>query len=131
MMFCTFVAVVMPSVMSQPMLTSSAGQVCPEGMIVFTCTTTGSSTLAWRSDEYIGSGRQLEFLSVNHIGMNRFSTSNPETVATLTAINDDGMTVTLTSMLHIVARSTTPSVSVSCRNAGGETSTLTVPLAGM
>ena len=114
--------------MSQPVLTSSVEQVCPGNTIHFTCTTTGSSTLAWSSEDYIGLGSQLQFRSIDDNGAIENSTSYPETTATLTAI-DTGMPIILTSTLHIIPRST-PYISVSCINAGGGTSTLTIPLAG-
>ena len=115
-------------VISQPMLTSSVEQVCPGNMILFTCTTTGSSTLAWSSEDYIGSGRQLQFRSIDDNGTVEISPFNPETIATLTAVNTNGPI--LMSILRIISRPTTPNISVSCTNIGGETSTLTIPLAG-
>lgn len=117
-------------VTSQTMLNSSTQQFCPGKTIVFTCTTTGSLVLAWTSEEYIGPGRQLEILSTDRIGTNRSSTSNPETVANLTYFDNDG--IILTSMLSIVTRSTTTSVTVSCLNVGdGEANTSIIPVAGM
>ena len=131
LLYCTSVAVVVPTVMSQTVLTSSMEQVCPGNTIVFTCTTNGSSLLAWISKEYIGTGSQIEFRSIiDTVGTVRNSTSNPETVANLTAINNDGMLI-LTSTLCIKIKSTTPNISVSCINAGGMMNTSTIPLAGM
>ena len=128
MISCISVAVIVPAVVSQSvLLTSTAEQICPGGTVVFTCTTTGSSTLVWQSEEYIGSGSQLEFRSIDPIGTLRNSTSHPDTVANLTA---NGPLI-LTSVLRIVSSSTTPNVSASCINAGGETSTSTIPSAGM
>ena len=127
MFTCTSIAAVVQVVMSQPMLTSSLEQACPGNMILFTCTTTGSSTLTWSSEDYIGSGRQLQFRSIDDNGTVENSTFNTETIATLTAVNTNGPV--LMSILHIIPRST-PNISISCTNAGGETSTLTIPLAG-
>ena len=128
---CTFIAVVVPVVMSQPVLTSSVEQICLGDTIVFTCTTSGSSTLTWRSEEYIGSGsQQLQLRSIDPIGTTQRSTSNPDTVAILTAINTNGPTI-LMSTLHIKTRSTTSNVSVSCISADGRITTLMIPLAGM
>ena len=113
--------------MSQTTLTSSVEQVCPGNAVTFTCTTVGSSTLVWQSQDYIGSGSQFEFRSIDSIGT---SQSNPNAAANLTDISTSGM-LTLTSTLRIIARSTPPNVSVSCRNVGlGETNTSTIPLAG-
>ena len=123
-----FCLAVVPTAVCQIALTSSMEQVCPGNTIIFTCTTTGSSLLAWISKEYIGSGSQIEFRSViDPVGTIRNSTSNPETVANLTAINND----VLTSTLRIKTGSTTSNVSVSCINAGGMTNISTIPLAGM
>ena len=120
----------MPTVISQTMLNSSTQQVCPGGTIVFTCTTTGSLVLAWTSEEYIGSGRQLDIRSVDPIGTTVSSTINSDTVANLTAFDNDG--IILKSMLRIRTGSTTPSVSVSCLNVGdGGINSSTIPLAGM
>lgn len=126
-----FFAVVVPEVVSQPALTSSVQQVCPGGVIVFTCTTNGSSTLAWRSEEYIGSSSQFEFRSIDPIGILRTSTSNPETIANLTAIQNTNGLLILTSTLRIATRSTPPNVSVSCFNSGGRATTLTISPASM
>jgi hypothetical protein len=128
---CTFIAAVVQVVVSQPvLLTSSVEQVCPGKSVTFTCTTTGSSTLIWRSEDYIGSGR-FEFVSIDDNGTVRRSTFYLETIAILTAINTDdpGMPI-LTSILRTIARSTTSNISVSCINAGRETSTKIIPLAG-
>ena len=126
-----FIAAIMPTVMSQTMLFSSTVQFCPEATIVFTCITTGSSVLAWISEEFIGSGSQLEFRSVDGIGTIKQNSFNPDTVATLTAINNDGI-IELTSTLHIVTRSTTSNVIVSCISVGlGVTNTSIILPAGM
>ena len=131
MFTCTSITAVVQVVISQPMLRSSVAmeKVCLGNTILFTCTTTGSSTLAWSSEDYIGSGRQLQFRSIDDNGTAKNSPSNPETTATLIAITT-GMPIILTSVLHIIPRPTTPNISISCTNAGGETSTLTIPLAG-
>ena len=128
MNYGTSVAAIVQVGTSQPMLRSSVEQICPGNTILFTCTTNGSSTLAWSSEDYIGSGRQLEFRSIDENGTIKISAFNPETFATLTAINTNGPV--LTSILRIIPRPTTPNISISCTNAGGETSTVTIPLAG-
>jgi hypothetical protein len=95
---------------------------------MFTCTTTGSSTLAWQSDEYIGPGSQFEFRSIDSVGA---SHSNFDAVATLTAKNTANGMLILTSTLRVVSRPTNPNVSVTCRNVGlGQINTSTIPLAG-
>ena len=127
----TSITAIVQIVISQPMLTrlSSVEQACPGNMILFTCTTTGSSTLAWSSEDYIGPDRQLQFRSIDDNGTVENSAFNPETIATLTAVNNTDGPI-LTSILRIIARSTTPNISISCINAGGGTSTLTISLAG-
>ena len=127
--YYTSIAAVVQVAMSQPMLMSSVEQVCPGNTILFTCTITGSSILAWSSEDYIGLGSQLQFRSIDDIGDVKNSTSNPETTAVLTAI-DTRMPIILTSILHIIPISTSPNISVSCINAGGGTNTLIIPLAG-
>ena len=124
----TFAAAVVQVVMSQPMLTRSMEQACPGNTILFTCTTNGSSTLTWSSEDYIGFGSQFQFLSIDNVGESQ-SNSQTDAVATLTAINTE-LPIILTSILRLIARPTTPNISVSCTNAGGETSTLTISLAG-
>ena len=114
------------------MLTSNVEKICPGSTIIFTCTTNGSSTLIWRSEEYIGLGSQIEFRSIiDPVGTLRTSISNPDTVANLTAISHDRMLNILTSTLRIKAGSATASVGVSCINTSGGTNTLTIPPAGM
>ena len=123
-----FFTTVAPTVSSDAMLTSSVEQVCPGKSVTFTCTTNGSSTLAWESDDYIGAGSQFEFRSIDNIGD---SESNSDAVATLTATNTTDGVIILISTLRIVSRPNTPNVSVSCRNVGlGQINTSTVPLAG-
>ena len=122
---CTTVA---PTVLSDAVLTSSEEQVCPGKSVIFTCITTGSSTLAWESDEYIGAGSQFEFRSIDNIGDIE---SNSDAVATLTASDTTDGVLVLTSTLRVVSRPNTQNVSVSCRNVGlGRTNTSTIPLAG-
>ena len=125
------VTAVVQVVTSQPMLTrlSSVEQACPGSTILFACTTTGSSTLAWSSEDYIGSDRQLQFRSIDDNGTVENSAFNPETIATLTAVNNTDGPI-LMSILRIIARSTTPNISISCITADGGTSTLTISLAG-
>ncbi len=104
-------------------------QVCPGKSVTFTCTTTGSSTLAWQSDEYIGAGSQFEFRSIDNVGA---SHSNVDAVATLTATNTTNGMLILTSTLRVITRTTSSNISVSCRNVGlGQINTSTIPLAGM
>ena len=124
----TFFTTVAPTVLSNAMLTSSVEQVCPGKSVTFTCTTTGSSTLAWESDEYIGAGSQFEFRLIDSIGD---SQSNSDAVATLVATNSTDGVLILTSTLRVISRPNPPNISVSCRNVGlGQINTSMVPLAG-
>ena len=50
------------------------------------CTTRSSTILAWRSPEYIGSGHQLGFASINHPGM-MWSNSQGSATAKLDDVN--------------------------------------------
>ena len=110
------------------MLTSSVEQVCPGKSVTFTCTTNGSSTLAWESDDYIGAGSQFEFRLIDSVGA---SHSNFDAVATLIARDSTDGELILTSTLRVISRPNTQNVTVSCRNVGlGRINTSTVPLAG-
>ena len=126
---------VVPAVMSQVELTSNTSTtqpICPERTVIFTCTTTDSSTLRWTSDEYIGQSNQYEFLSFQSVGTIE-STPPHDAVANLTAntVNSDGMVV-LTSTLQINTSSAIPSSRITCINGDiGSMRTSMVQVAGM
>ena len=112
------------------MLTSNpAGTVyCNGSEVIFTCETRGSPTLTWRGDDdYVGNGAQLGFAAeVNPIGTTMNSSSNPNTVATLTQNStDDGVSV-LVSTLRIIATSDAPSGNIMCAGTNNKDITFRV-----
>ena len=85
---------------------------CPGEEVTITCETRGSPVIAWRSEEYIGSGVLIEFGNIHSVGYTSYVNSN--TVATL--INntiDNGVSV-LVSQLRIIALSGSLTSSVTC-----------------
>ena len=82
--------------------------------MAFMCVTGDSSILAWSSDDYIGGGVLVEFLSINIQGAIR--TYNNETIATLTYKHVDGPIFVLESTLHILASRMHSTSTVSCHN---------------
>ena len=87
-----------------------------EQVVIFTCITRGSPTLAWSSNDYIGSGLLVEFLSINDQGETR--SYNNGTIATLTYKRVDGSVFVLESTLRIQASRMYPTSTVSCHNVG-------------
>lgn len=91
----------------------------PQQVINFTCVTRGSSVLAWSSDDYIGVGVRLEFLSILSLGTTMQSFVNPGTVAILINVSMENGETVLESTLRITASSQFSSSSVSCHNISG------------
>ena len=109
-------------VITSPMVSLSGtptGHVCPGEVITFTCVTNGSSSHAWRSDEYIGEGGiQLEFASYDSPGdIHSNPASSADTFATLIAVENR----TLQSQLHItVAADRSNFTIISCMNVDAD-----------
>ena len=106
-------------------------QVAYVGEIVeFTCVIKESNSMAWSSEEYIGTrGQQLEFLAAERIGSNLTATENRQTIATL--VNTTGSDF-IVSRLQITIVSNYQTPSVECRNINADTTaTITFLLAGM
>ena len=104
---------------------------CPGAQTNFTCITSGSLVMAWRSNEYVGpNGAELEFTSADGVGSMMTSTINPEsdTVATLVRING---TRVIESLLSITVLDVYQTASVTCSNVGQGVSTITFTLLGM
>ena len=77
---------------------------CPEEILIFTCTVTGSQILAWSSNEYISSrGVQLEFSTSDERGKRINSTADPNTYAELISVNNVNGNFSLQSRLFIEA----------------------------
>jgi hypothetical protein len=99
--------------------------------VIFTCTTRGSPILEWFSEEYIGTGGdRLQFPSINCIGVNKTSRTNPNTVATCLSVILTGKTV-IQSQLIITASIDHPQATVTCSNNGlGTTKNITFVTVG-
>ena len=86
--------------------------------VVFTCISKGSNSIAWSSDEYIGSGGlRLEFISIDMETTQRIG----QTVATLTEVFRVEEKVILVSQLQITVQSTHQISSITCHNLGNDT----------
>ena len=83
---------------------------CPGDKIIFTCEIEDFEILAWESGLLIGQGgeggEQIQFAVVDPVGMNRSSTSNPNTFAILTVANNENGAIRLVSDLHVTVTST-------------------------
>ena len=102
---------------------------CPGAQVNFTCTTSGSLIMAWRSDEYIGpNGAELEFTSADGIGSRMTSSINPNTFAILVEINGNRV---VESVLTITVLDSIQTASVTCSEVGLGASMITFTLLGM
>ena len=89
----------------------------PGQEITFYCETMGSP-MAWRSNEYIGSGGvQLEFTGFDRAGSVHQAHDNHETTATLLRAIPQNDSFLLISKLRIVASRSPPNASVTCQNS--------------
>ena len=117
-MYCFLTAVV--PVTGPPLeLTSESindDSVYHEQVVILTCITRGSPTLAWSSNDYIGSGLLVEFLLIHDQGETR--SYNNGTIATLTYKRVDGSIFVLESTLRIQASRMYSTSTVSCYNVG-------------
>ena len=105
--------------------------VCPRRTIKFICETRGSPTIAWRSNEYIGTGgASLQFGAFQNPGVTKTSDINSETVATLVDKRDEDGLEILVSELRIIPLQEYPSFSVTCVHANTSSETKTVRLLG-
>ena len=102
---------------------TSSTTVCPGDNVTFTCTTIGSSIIAWSSDEYIGRGGVRLELFANATSRESSQISNATAVLLNTTYNSEG-DIVLTSALSLIAMGT-PYVSVTCVNIGRETNSNT------
>ena len=99
--------------------------------VVFTCVVRQSNSMAWRSDEYIGSGQRLSLSSAQRVNHSVSALGNNQTVAVLVNATTGTNSVVM-SELHIRVKSTYPVASVQCVNSGTNTVTSTsFFLAGM
>ena len=113
---CMFLSVLIPTVSSQVVTSNVTDEnVCHGDVITYTCDTTGSGGIAWKSNEYIGVGNQLEFNVRDFVGDTSTSQVNPDVVATFT--RKDGVDIgnpLLRSQLTLTVSSTFRTHSVTC-----------------
>ena len=92
--------------------------------VIFTCVTRDSNSIAWSSDDYIGSGGlRLEFASVEREGTTR--NANSIASAQLVSVSRTDGIVLLVSQLQISVQSTFQISSVTCHNIGKDTINIT------
>ena len=89
----------------------------------FTCTTIGSNTLAWSSEEYIGQNGQQ--LSLSPLNVGTTSSLNSYAVATVTNTYLENGQRVLESNLTIIIQGNIPSASVACSSIGTGESSMT------
>ena len=91
-------------------------------MVTFTCVVRGSNSMAWSSDEYIGTDR-LEFSSLVHEGTTRMPpVDNGGTIAEFVNSFVDRTVSVVVSKLHITIQSSNRTSSIVCHNLGNESS---------
>lgn len=94
----------------------SGGFVCPR-VVTFTCVTRGSPTIAWSSDQYIGTGNaQITFsASINFVGDAFISRIDDRNIAIFTQnkVNTNGKRV-LESILRLHILPNSGSATISC-----------------
>lgn len=96
--------------------------------VVFTCVVRSSNSMAWTSEEYIGTGGQrLELSAAEPLGTRYSAVGNNQTVAELVGAVID---VIIVSQLRIRVKSTYPTASVQCNGINGNAE-ITFLLAGM
>ena len=85
--FCLYVFPTLLSDLPDPIVSCSIpqnGSACPDEDLIFTCVASDSTILAWKSDEYIGTGGvQILFSDRDSPGTVRRSPQNTNTVAML------------------------------------------------
>ena len=98
--------------------------------VIFTCVVRGSNSMAWTSEEYIGTGGQrLELSAAEPVGTRYSAVGNNQTVAELISATIDEIIV---SQLHIRIKSNYFIAAVKCHNINANTVTsITFLRAGM
>ena len=99
----------------------SGKSACPEESLIFTCDVHESDTLVWTSDEYIGSGFELDFNIYDEVGKRNNSYIDPENNYAILTQN----ATFLQSQLHIRSNQ---SSQVSCKTAASGESKQSVDL---
>ena len=83
--------------------------------VTIVCTTTGSHVLAWRSDEYIGLGGEVSFISSLEQG-NHQSIDYGFAILTKVYTNQSSGDIILESELHINVSPLVPVFTLTCNN---------------
>ena len=98
--------------------------------VMFNCVVRESNSMAWTSEEYIGTGgQQLEFLAAERPGSTLTAIRNNRTIAEL--VNTTGREFVV-SRLQITIKPNFQTASVRCRNINANrTASITFLLAGM
>ena len=112
-----YITALVPGVSPQVVLNGAISDgdiVCPGQTITFICETTGSGTIAWSSDDYIGLGSQLQFAAFNSLDENRTSAISSNTIATFISNTNTGGIPVLVSQLNITVSSAYPNPSITC-----------------
>lgn len=98
--------------------------------VKFTCVTTGSTVLIWRSNDFIGADDTDQFLFISNRDGEGLTRRIRDSVATLTRNEIVNGQRVLESTLHITVMSSTPNTSVTCVNVDDDsnvTKYFTVP----
>lgn len=97
--------------------------------INFTCVTRGSTSLVWKSNDYIGpDGERIEF---NRLSIVLLVRQNPYTELELISIETENGQTVITSQLRIIVQRTSRYSSVTCLTSGTEQQTITFHFTGM
>ena len=132
--YCMYIYTgILSAVVAQTITTTdlqNGGYVCPDQDISLDCTTRGSTSIAWRSEEYIGD--QLLFSAMLQVeGESTNSSSVPSTVATLTRKYTDNGVQVLESTLRIVPSLNHLNSTVTCAHSdSGTTDQFVVQVVG-
>ena len=98
---------------------------CPDEEIHFECATTGSQTLAWMSEVYLGPDSTVRFTYDSPINVPKAVSNSGSHYAMLMNKSMETGRISLTAMFHIVVSESIRdrSHSVTCLNADAGTST--------
>lgn len=105
---------------------------CPGESIKFVCITRNSSTLVWKSKEYLGNGELITFILLDWQGTRYESLNNPDSSAILDSISTVNGSIDITSTFSIVVSSDLSDIQmVTCINVDiGTRKTINFMVAG-
>ena len=99
-------------------LNATSNPAYPEQGVIFTCITRRSPTLAWRCDDYLGTGALIEFVLVDAEGKTTTMTSVYSSDVTAILTDRDSANHVLASTLRIVAALGQSLSNITCINVG-------------